>query len=356
MLVRDFYINFTIMVTNTFISSVLLNIQPELPRSPWKRLIVVAATVAAGIILLQYPVRFPDGVILAFHGVSPALAGLYGGVWWGLGSAVPLAAFRMWMGGAGAVPGCTYILLVGLISGLLKVGGRGFSLPLWQIGWRGLVMFLVGNASLLMIPQTGLQYFKLYYVLITVCHVAALVVCVSVLRMRFESQRHLALMQDLAHVDHLTGLPNLRSFEETLAEVPALEPCCLLMVDVDHFKQVNDRFGHQAGDEALKQMAQVMRKAVRSTDQVFRKGGEEFAILMRGCTIDQAREVAERVRCDVARHAMQTPLGVVHTTVSGGLISLSAAAELAPQVAEADRLLYLAKASGRDRIVVAGSD
>ena len=164
--------------------------------------------------------------------------------------------------------------------------------------------------------------------------------------------------------DPLTGLYNRRYMDERLGSELAASnrhgrPLSLLMIDIDHFKRVNDEHGHVAGDEALKMVAFVLRGAVRKEDVISRYGGEEFVVIARETPLDGARALAERIRraIEKSRFAWQgKELGV---TVSVGVTASVALAEFVPGrterdlLAAADRALYAAKQAGRNRVVAA---
>ena len=172
-----------------------------------------------------------------------------------------------------------------------------------------------------------------------------------------ERQRLEAELRQLASTDTLTGLPNRRQFLATLGtEVARIQrfadsPAALLMLDLDHFKQVNDHHGHAAGDAVLCQFADQLRAQLRKTDLAGRLGGEEFAILLVGADGVAAQEFAERLREQIAR--MSTPYRdqAVTVTVSIGVSSLRPTDLSADDVlARADQALYRAKANGRNRV------
>jgi diguanylate cyclase (GGDEF)-like protein len=161
----------------------------------------------------------------------------------------------------------------------------------------------------------------------------------------------------LAHTDPLTGVGNRRRLDSDLAALAPAEYAdgvAFLMIDVDHFKAYNDAHGHPAGDAVLRQVAQILCASVRETDVVYRFGGEEFAVLLRGASDEEARAVAARIRSAVAGHAFPgaetQPAGRV--TVSVG-VSRRCDGDAAALVAEADGALYRAKREGRDRVVAA---
>jgi two-component system, cell cycle response regulator len=159
-------------------------------------------------------------------------------------------------------------------------------------------------------------------------------------------------LERLSLADPLTGLGNRRAFDDALREELARTsrsgaPLGLVMLDVDHFKDFNDRHGHQAGDEALVAVAEALRGAARAEDRACRIGGEEFALLLPGAAEAAAAAVAERVRAAVA--ADTRPAG--RLTVSLGVAAAGPGATAEGLVQQADLRLYAAKEGGRDRVV-----
>jgi len=156
-------------------------------------------------------------------------------------------------------------------------------------------------------------------------------------------------------IDALTGVLNRERFESlgrsTVARaVAGRRPFSLAMVDIDHFKQVNDKFGHQVGDEVLKRVGQVLRDSVRADDKVFRYGGEEFVIFWDGLAHEAALANAERLRMAVPV-ALQQSLPTAPTVSVGVATTPSDATDLAALVEKADARLYQAKRNGRNRVV-----
>jgi len=164
---------------------------------------------------------------------------------------------------------------------------------------------------------------------------------------------------DSSMKDGLTGAFNRRHLGERLtAEISFAQrhgtPLSLVMFDLDHFKKINDRHGHLAGDEVLRATAARVRAALRGEDVLARYGGEEFVILARGIELANAGRLAERVRA--AAEASPVPYGVlsIPTTLSAGVASLSCCGEertVQKLIAIADERLYAAKNAGRNRVV-----
>jgi diguanylate cyclase (GGDEF)-like protein len=167
-------------------------------------------------------------------------------------------------------------------------------------------------------------------------------------------ERTVRIHKDAALIDELTAIPNRRAFfaaaEDLIArQAKKHEPVSVLMFDLDHFKMINDRFGHPVGDEVLRLFATTASTCLRASDVVARLGGEEFVAILPG-SLSDARAAAERVRA-----AFQAAAGTVAdcplaATVSIGAASAALDADVSALVAAADKALYLAKANGRNRV------
>jgi diguanylate cyclase (GGDEF)-like protein len=184
------------------------------------------------------------------------------------------------------------------------------------------------------------------------------------LRVRDRRQRHeltlaLSRIQDLATRDELTGLVNRRHMNLLLEQerqrgARSGRLFALAMIDIDHFKAVNDHYGHGVGDDVLRSLARQMPQALRATDVVARWGGEEFVVLMPESALGMARIGLERLRGRIAATPMAHLSGVpIRVTVSAGLAEHIAGESVQQTLERADRALYEAKAQGRNRTVVA---
>ncbi len=167
---------------------------------------------------------------------------------------------------------------------------------------------------------------------------------------------------ELAHRDMLTGLPNRRVFAEAIAKALARvhqrhSGCAILLIDLDHFKSINDRFGHALGDRVLEIFTDAARQSVRTSDLIGRLGGEEFAAVLYDTDPANAMEVAERIRDSFAKLSQDVDGRPVCATVSIGLVHSEAAVLDVPELlAQADQALYYAKERGRNRIEIASLD
>lgn len=175
-----------------------------------------------------------------------------------------------------------------------------------------------------------------------------------------EANRQLTYM---SQTDGLTGLDNRRHLNERLEEMfqhaqRLNEPFSCVMCDLDKFKSVNDTYGHQAGDEILKQMSDILRDEAREIDRVGRYGGEEFLLLLPGTVLDAAVTFAERVRKRIERHTFTFDGGTLQRTASFGVSGWPHPIiyECDGLLRAADDALYVAKETGRNRVVRFDSD
>ena len=167
------------------------------------------------------------------------------------------------------------------------------------------------------------------------------------------------LLQRIALTDPLTGLPNRRAAEERLQKERARAPrdgygFALALVDLDHFKMVNDRYGHAVGDEVLKTVTRRFEAGLREGDWVAGWGGEEFLFVLHSCTAEEAAGIMERLASQARAAPAQTSVGAIPLSFSAGVAAFDANdSDILPMLERIDHALYRAKAEGRDRISMA---
>jgi diguanylate cyclase (GGDEF)-like protein len=169
-----------------------------------------------------------------------------------------------------------------------------------------------------------------------------------------EQSRHL---KDMAITDPLTGAYNRRYLELQLEQVLETwtryqRPASVLLIDIDHFKRINDKFGHGVGDSAIKNLVEVISRNIRNVDTLCRYGGEEFVVLLAETPLSRARPVAEKLRAAVENTRVVPEVGM---TISVGVCDVSVADGVDHWLNLADAALYLAKRNGRNRVELAES-
>jgi len=162
----------------------------------------------------------------------------------------------------------------------------------------------------------------------------------------------LARLQRLTELDPLTGALNRNGLDATFPELAAMAgPLSVAMVDIDHFKQVNDQHGHALGDEVLRAVAGLLMSQLRATDAVVRYGGEEFLVILPGVGVRHAERVLERARCSIAEATLASR--PIRITVSAGVVQRREDESKSDLIARADTALYAAKRAGRNRVEIA---
>lgn len=187
---------------------------------------------------------------------------------------------------------------------------------------------------------------------------ARVAAAVEVRRLRAQLQQRTDELDRMSRTDHLTELANRRHLDEVLALTAGSTrehsfPVTVLLLDLDHFKSVNDRYGHEAGDVVLRCVGERLQGTVRAEDVLGRWGGEELLVVAPQTDLAGGRQLAERLRAAISAEPVQTPAGPVHITTSvGGVTVLGPGHERDGVLRVADRQLYEAKAAGRDRTQV----
>jgi diguanylate cyclase len=264
---------------------------------------------------------------------------------------------------AGPLRGATFpVLMVILMFGMFQLQPRSVArVCLYAAGLFGAVMLLMAwRRPLVYEPAVELGHFMMLAAMLPA--VALLAGRLTRLRERSRRQRlelaeALARIQELATRDELTGLINRRHMLELLEQerqrcVRSGHGFCVAVIDIDHFKQINDRFGHAAGDAVLREFAREALAAIRIADVLARWGGEEFVLMLSDAHLPMARGGVERVRQRIEALAMLPEDPALRITVSAGLTEHIAGEAVSQALARADRALYDAKAQGRNRTVV----
>lgn len=176
-----------------------------------------------------------------------------------------------------------------------------------------------------------------------------------------EQRRQIEELRVQARIDALTRIPNRAAFDERLVEYIGLLQrshlaFTLLLMDIDHFKLINDAHGHINGDRILRGVATRIADSVRANDFAARYGGEEFAVIFPGTHLDGALQVAERVRQDIEKTKFRLDDKTVKMTLSGGLAECTPEMNVDGIIAAADAALYRAKKEGRNRMIADGAD
>jgi diguanylate cyclase (GGDEF)-like protein len=293
-----------------------------------------------------------------FHGRKPNLPGLVLGAmaWIAAGVTLPPEAIAMRLTiGAGIVAAYAALTATELWSERRRTLQRRWPTIVVPV-MHGFVLMLPILLGDLFHPQDG-KFSGSIWVTAFAIELVLYAVGTVFLIFMLVSERAVTAHKTAASMDPLTGMFNRRGFAEATSRVIEREaiagrPVTALIFDIDHFKSINDRFGHPAGDEILKLFSAVVVNTLRISDLSGRIGGEEFAALL-PCSLEEAVVAAERVREAFEASGIVDETGPVDTTVSIGVAGGPAGTELEVLLAAADTALYQAKRGGRNRVEVA---
>ncbi len=241
------------------------------------------------------------------------------------------------------------------IGSLLYRSTMQLGLPVLVVAWTLIATVLaVLVAAVLLALVWGEVGWRSLAVAAAVAAIITPPIAYKVGQLMRELNRSRAALQRLALIDALTGLANRGHFyhqaEQLLeSDTPPDLPVSALMIDVDHFKSINDEAGHAAGDAVLSAVAQILRNNVRAGDFIARYGGEEFAATLPATDRDMALAIAERMRVAVAESSELQQLAQRGVTISIGVAETTVALPVDAVMLAADRALYAAKAGGRNR-------
>jgi diguanylate cyclase (GGDEF)-like protein len=250
--------------------------------------------------------------------------------------------------------------LVAMLFGVFRLGtGRMLALAALALAAHGAVLWLIGVRSLEMGFALELGQFAALAILLP--WFAVMGGYVSRLRTRLsDSNRQLqaavARIGEIAIRDELTGVYNRRFLMETLQREAAraarlAAPLSVCLFDLDHFKRVNDTFGHAAGDAVLRRFAEIAQAGLRGVDVLGRQGGEEFVLVLPDTDLEGARACAERIRASVEREEFPRLPASHRVTVTGGVACATRPETPDTLLARADKGLYEGKRGGRNRVV-----
>ena len=344
---QELLLNFCLLVTLSYLLSVTYRSWPE---PMWGRTMLLRLTlkVAMALILLSFPAQLQSGIIIDLRTVPVVLATLRYGTGAGLLVALPVLLYRAVLGGAGVPVAVVSLLSVLLVVGVLRHRWRSATASGDVPTTVGLAVAMF-SPNLLSLPLlTGnLTLFYQTYLPLLALNLVGFFAAYSILESRLKLMRLTASFREQAHQDQLSGLANRRQFDRDIQQAGPGD--LLLMIDIDHFKSVNDTYGHAEGDRVLVGVGQALQSALRQHDVAYRYGGEEFTAIVRRVS-GRPQDVAERIRRHLAAQRFEN-LGDRGITVSVGVAACGEVAA-AQTIERADAALYAAKRAGRNRVQV----
>lgn len=301
---------------------------------------------AAAFLLMFQPFHIGPEITVDLRLVPLSMVALRYGIRYGILAALPVLLVQ-WMMGEQAV---TFSVLIAMLTvfgvlGLHKALMHGKVALTRTYLQLPLVMFSLSSLSALYRypAEVFLQEVFPWSFLI---HVLSFWASSAIVRSRMKYLKATEFLKQASFTDPLTMLLNRRQFEHDQSQFSPGD--VFLMLDIDRFKSINDTHGHAAGDQVLKHFAELLRRATRDYDLLYRLGGEEFLVVLRRIDAHHAYQTAERIRESVQGHVFPISRAV---TVSGGLKVLSEPVNVPQLLEQVDELLYSAKAAGRNQVM-----
>lgn len=312
-----------------------------------------------GILLLMstVPINPQRTIIFDFRFVVMYLSAMYGGFTSSIITSLIIAFYRLSVTGADTIAliVSTSILICGFLIGALSHVKASREKKFLMM--NSIVVLSIIIASYLIFDDFIL--FVLNSLLFTSTTVITSYFICRYIHYTMANIRNYWQLKIDATTDHLTELANVREFENRLEQLfeecrQSDLPISFLMLDLDHFKLINDTYGHQKGDEVLSELAQILIMSCRSHDLVARIGGEEFAIVLPHCPRETALKIARRIRQQIEDHIFCDESSEIRMTVSIGVSSAPYDTDESDKLKRmADQALYKAKASGRNSVMLA---
>ncbi|WP_242261927.1 diguanylate cyclase [Bacillus cereus group sp. BfR-BA-01453] len=347
-MLRDLFVNTTIILSFIFIGGQLLRDKPlEEGFSFWQKCVVGILTGILSVLLMYFGVHI-ENIMLDLRYLAVILAIIIGGP---IASSITVTIIlitRLFLTeySLASELACYTIILIGVgITFIWRMKASIFTKWVW---------FNVYSLFILAVPLSILFEDMSIVALYLVCSsVAAYITFISA-NYVLQSNELFQTMKQYATIDALTGLGNVRQFDLEMNrhignKRMTNDSLCLLLIDIDHFKYINDTYGHPAGDEVLKQIGYILREVSPFPNLAFRKGGEEFALLIPKKGIAYGMRTGEQVRTAVENHSFQLLNGTkINITVSVGISVYEESPEQFIQAA--DDALYYSKRNGRNQV------
>ncbi|MGG0259403.1 diguanylate cyclase [Bacillus mycoides] len=345
---RDLFVNMTIILSFIFVGAQLLRDKPlKEGFAVWQKCVVGIFTGILGVLLMHFGVHIEDS-LLDLRYLAVILAVIIGGP---IASSITVAIILITR-----LLFTDYSLASELACYTIIVTGIGIVF-IWRMKisiFTKWIWLNVYSLSILILPLSILFKDVSVVVLYFVCSIVAGYITFVSASYVLQSNELFQTMRHYATIDALTNLGNVRQFDLEMNrhignKHMKNDSLCLLLIDIDHFKYVNDTYGHPAGDEVLKQLGRILLENTPFPNLVFRKGGEEFALLLPKKMIAFGTLIGEQIRLAVEKHSFQLQNGEkIKITVSVGLSEYKKSPEQFIQ--SADDALYYSKRNGRNKV------
>lgn len=357
MVLKDFFTNFSILCTGIFlIHQYLYRVKVSTMTGTKKRILIGGLQGGFGVVLMQFGIQLGGGVLIDLRSI-PMMTAAYLGGW--VSSFVATSIIIITRLVLYPVSHSSLINIIVLMLSAIAFSFISHSGLEKKEKWMYMAVSFVAIIGVFIhfvIPDFNKAFIIfIQYAIAVACGTFVTYLVKSHLR---RSDEDYTRLKERAEKDFLTGLNNVRLFHQSLdtAFIKAKqhrEELSLLYIDIDHFKRINDTYGHPAGDKVLKKIGHILLLSCRSVDTISRNGGEEFSVIMPACNSSDAAAIAERIRKNIEQSVFSINEGIeLKVTVSIGYATDSQKTKISIQqfIKQADEGLYKAKQSGRNQI------
>jgi diguanylate cyclase len=355
-LFKDLFIHSCIVITFLFISGSLFKSNPNVDSSLQKLKLGILAG-SLGSVLMFFSIQITPVIMMDLRHIAILLSAFYGGFVPAIVSASIINVSRLvfFEGSIESFLVTVIIMfLIGAFASLIQSKLLGSDFLKWTV--MGVISLITISSGLLYLMGYSNEVVNILVNYWAITSIAGILVF-FLGRYIVQSNQMYMQLETQSATDFLTGLNNVRQFDTSLNESIKIaqdlgEELSLIVIDIDHFKKVNDTYGHQAGDEVLRQLGGLLVSCARPNDLVSRNGGEEFSLLLQKCSYSQALETAERLRAIVENHRFILPSGKeIKITISlGASTYLETTQFLDEFIKQADDTLYKSKRTGRNKV------
>ncbi|ELK44659.1 UNVERIFIED_CONTAM: diguanylate cyclase [Halobacillus marinus] len=355
-ILKELVANLAIMIAGFYLAGKIIKEPIGRQSGRWDRCLMSVLAAGIGLVLMFFSIEVGDNIMIDLRHIPIIILAYYAGFVPTMVSAALIGISRLLFGFDET---SLFALMTTLIFGLIVgVASRFISLGTTKkISVLNIISLLIISTHLYVVMGGDREYWEvlIYYWFIAVP--AGVFAAVFFQDIQYSKRMFQQLKND-SKTDFLTGLSNVRHFHFTLNDLfkksgNQVKGVSLLLMDLDHFKRVNDTYGHDAGDAVLKQLGGLLQANARPTDQIARNGGEEFSVLLPDCSRKDSLEIAERIRAAVERHRFVLPEGdEIKLSISIGVSQLEKEMKKPDDLYKnADKALYKAKTTGRNRVV-----
>lgn len=356
-MVQDLFLNATILITFiTIANQIITHRNFNVNQSIKFKTAFGIGNGILGCILMSNSVTILPNIILDFRNIAIILSSIYGGIISSIITGLLIGLFRILYFGltTSSIAAFIVAVLTSVITGFISKKEKSL-LKKWL--YACLIGVILGTIAYIIL----INDIKLLMVLILAFWIGSFMVVLFLYKYinnLTESNKLFIKYKEESTKDFLTGLNNVRQFDMIYNNLTKKlnnreEHLSLLFIDIDHFKRVNDTYGHTEGDLILKQLSEILISTCRDFDIVSRNGGEEFSVMLLDCMPEQAKIIAERIRVTVEKHEFLLSKGnSIGITISIGIATYpDTTSNFNKLIDEADKALYKAKQTGRNRVV-----